>query len=720
MDFLSTKGEMLSQVELQQIAHSAFDMKNHNFMSCKLGKLVPTRIDELYPGDTIKGHIEAVANFEPLAGPIMGSMVMKQESFYVSLIECWKNAHKFFTAKKGFDIPVPSVSPRRVFNVFAEGFSRTPGGQRFPLIVDLVAAVDMLHDMAAIVDNSSLDSDDIAELNASNASIWEMFRSVYDNLQNVGEYYMVFDLVDPVRQHFKSEILGTIGTGGFDNSDTRVGKAFADLINATSAELATERKAYFDIYARAILDVAKYNFTYFFGVSSLLDYIGWPTFDNWDAYFEDIAKWLEERGEGLGVSAPEYLYSEIPLGWLKFRALYLCWYWNYRDQLLEMDAYDPEEDDFLADVVSDKQIFLLSLLRVRCWYKDTYTTALTNTGSGNFRVPVESSPISQYNDLEWTYYYDNNEENEILLDSKDFQSAFDAGATIAKITIGDIEYSVPMNYLSGVMNSGVFDSNSSSASYSLSYDLFDRLRRLQSFTKKELALGYEVRDVIFAHFMVNLSDIRNRIPELLARGRDEVDVNVIINNTDVPEGQPAGDKTAVAWAKGQTSQIDYFVQEWGYFINFLTIMPIQSYTGGLDRSWLKLQRFDFAWPDFATLGMDAVYNCELSAPRGEYALAGLNDRTAMSVFGYQGRYYDLKSKRDETHGRLRTDLRYLTFTREWNEANPPKLNYIFVHCWPSLEMFVTDDPNSDVVRQLDVMHNLKYHRAFPVPSEYIN
>lgn len=708
MDRLSTNGQMLSQVELQKLPHSSFDMANHNFLSGKLGKLIPTRIDEVYPGDTIKGHIQAVSNFEPLVGPIMGSMVTKQESFYVPLNEVWKNADKFFSAKKGFDTPMPAVSPYDVYGAY----------QSLGLIPDLPTFVDYLEDLYDTLTADPYVSDDTIDVHTT---IVNDMMLIYNTLRSFGDQYYVRDLVQPILDKWQNDILGQISSHGVPSGqDTYLYEQVQNMVTAVDSNARFE---YFKLYVSAFLESMRYAFDYFFGPSSLLDYAGWPVNDNYEGYFNEIYKVLESVFVYPAPVSIDLTFSKIPLNWLKFRALYLCWYWNYRDQLLEQDAYDPESDEFLSDTVTPVQMILLTLLRVRCWYKDTFTTALTNTGTGNFKVPLDSNPLGDES-IKWNYYAgDSISDNEVLLDTKDYATAYTAGATIAKVTIGNIEYSVPMQYLQGAMDGGVnlglFRSNSNESSFGLSFDLFDRLRRLQSFTEKELLLGYEIDDVIYAHFMVRLSNIRMRIPELLSRGREEVQINTIVNNTDVPDGQPAGDKTAVAWSNCRTSDIHYFSEYWGYFISFYTVMPIQSYTGGLDRSWLKLNRFDFAWPDFATIGMDAVYNCELAAPRGEYAKNGLTDTEALAIFGYQGRYYDLKSKRDEEHGRIRTDLNYLTFSREWNSENPPKLNYIFVHCWPRLDMFVTDDPNVDVIKQIDVYHDIDYYRAYPVPSEYL-
>ena len=121
MDRLSTKGQMIDQIDLRNVPHSAFDRSNHNYGTGKLGTIMPTRLDEVYPGDMIKGAPEMVVNFEPLVAPLMGSMVLKQESFFVPLPQIWRHAHKFFTGKNGFNENMPSVTPLRIWHVYTAG-----------------------------------------------------------------------------------------------------------------------------------------------------------------------------------------------------------------------------------------------------------------------------------------------------------------------------------------------------------------------------------------------------------------------------------------------------------------------------------------------------------------------------------------------------------------------------------------------------------------------
>ena len=689
MDRLSTKGQMIDQIDLSAVPHSGFDRSNHNYFTGKLGAIIPTRLDEVYPGDRIKGTPKMVANFEPLVAPIMGSMVLKQESFFVPLPQLWRHSYKFFTGKNGFNEKMPSVTPYKVFDVLRTAFlgnfiynigAGDPTDVGSSVGFDFI--VNVLSNLYAALQVS--DNCKFSDLSDDNGNLFECLRNritdFYADLTTTYGDRKMLDLVEPLMKHLRT----------WQNSSEI--ETLTALLENTDASFASRQKAILEF--SGLLGSILYDIhQYWFGPSSVLDYMGWPitTPDNLkvdtavpEYGVENIFQNAVYRNILLYSSVDlneevESLFSRIPLCFLPLKAYYLCWYWNYRDQLLETGILDPEEDEFLGSNITDNVIIYCTLLRQRCWFKDAYTTALTNTGDGNLLVPTDTG------DAQISYeFYDAGGK---LIETKDAGDAIAAGATICKVYGAQFNYSVPMNYFGSMISdySSQYPTDRKDNVGYLSLDLFDRIKRLRSVVQKRLILGYEVDDVVYSSFMVRMSNVRIHIPEILGRGRDAVQISTIVNNTSTDQ-QIAGDKTATAWVDGTMSEHNYFSEEWGYYLQFATIMPIQSYAGGIQRLYLKQEPFDFMWPEFATMGMDAIYNCELAAFGSQ-----LTDDNGMKVFGYQGRYYDLKYRQDEEHGRLRTDLNYLTFSREFNNDNLPKLNYMFVHCWPRLDGFVVED-----------------------------
>lgn len=708
MDRLSSKGQMIDQIDLRSVPHSGFDRSNHNYGTGKLGTLIPVRLDEVYPGDRIKGKPEMVVNFEPLAAPLMGNLVLKQESFFVPYILLWRHAYKFFTGKNGFNDPMPCISPRQIFDIYVNKVHSqlwtTIGTDSATNKYGFGKIVDVLKSVYQSTTNQSFSS-------IYGKSFYNAFKELVTvqlkaTMQAVYGSRKMYDLVMPIIKLFED----------FQESETC--HTLAQQLEDPNNDL---KKVAIEA-GSSISHLIRQYFDFFHGPSSLFDYLGWPVPVDLDFMSEPYAFPIPEYGvkdefdvcvfKNITRASNDPIlphiqpyFSNIPLVFNPFKAYYLVWYWNYRDQLLETGILDPEEDEFLGSTITENIVLYCTLNRQRCWYKDTFTTALTNTGDGNLVVPTQS-PTEQ---IQYSFYDDDGQ----LTNTVDHREALAAGATYCKVTNGSITYKIPMNYL-GVPNTQLSSSltDQSTSSY-LSLDVFDRIRRLRSYVQKRLILGYEVDDVIWSSFMVKLTNVRMHIPELLGRGRDAVQINTIVNNTSTAE-QIAGDKTATAWAHGQQSEMDYFSEEWGLFLTISTIMPIQSYSGGMQRLYLKRDPLDYFWPEFATMGMDAIYNTELAAVGTR-----LRDDQGMMVFGYQGRYYDLKSRMDEEHGRLLTDLNYLTFSREWDKDNPPKLNYIFVHCWPRLDGFVIDSPLVDLFRY-DCYNAHAWERRLPVPSEIVS
>lgn len=703
MDRLSTNGQMIDQIDLRNVPHSGFDRSNHNYGTGKLGTLVCTRLDEVYPGDRIKGKPEMVVNFEPLAAPLMGSMVLKQESFFVPYIQLWRHAYKFFTGKNGFNDPMPNISPKAIFDVYCNY-------HHYDTFITLGQPSEQTKGLANVVYSLYVFYHDLE--GSPNIKFSEEYGfTLYERMKywlNItkAKYktlfipYKMMDLVSPALSSFE-DFVESKELEEF-HVEFESGHCSQNSVLALGKRLG---------------QIMQDMFVYFHGPSSLFDYLGWPVPTDYKVYSSGGREFVVSQNlfeyavyrniliygsVNLKEDYLDPLFSKVPLNFMPFKAYYLIWYWNYRDQLLETGILDPEEDEFLGTSITDEMVVYCTINRQRCWFKDTFTTALTNTGDANLIVPTGEDAFGS----KYFEFYDS--ENK-LLDTSDYEDAIAAGATICKVSSSNIEYKIPMNYLS----SGSFgDSLQHSNSDYISLDLFDRIKRLRSFVQKRLILGYEVDDVIWSSFMVKLSNVRMHIPEILGRGRDAVQINTIVNNTTTQQ-QIAGDKTATAWAHGLQSEMDYFSEEWGLFLTISTIMPIPSYAGGLQRLYLKKDALDFAWPEFATMGMDAVYKTELASLGSR-----LTDEQGLEVFGYQGRYYDLKSRLDEEHGRLLTDLNYLTFSREWDQDNPPQLNYIFVHCWPRLDGFVIESPLVDVFRY-DCYNAHAWERRLPVPSTIV-
>ena len=112
----------------------------------------------------------------------------------------------------------------------------------------------------------------------------------------------------------------------------------------------------------------------------------------------------------------------------------------------------------------------------------------------------------------------------------------------------------------------------------------------------------------------------------------------------------------------------YYVEEHGYILGILSIMPKTAYQQGIHRTFTKFDPLDYYWPSFANIGEQEVKLKEL------YAYTADNEDT----FGYVPRYAEYKFLSNRVAGEFRTSLNYWHLGRIF--ANKPGLNADFLEC----------------------------------------
>ncbi|MBR5854410.1 MAG: hypothetical protein IKY87_01860, partial [Paludibacteraceae bacterium] len=397
--------------------------------------------------------------------------------------------------------------------------------------------------------------------------------------------------------------------------------------------------------------------------------------------------------------------SDKPMKALNLRVLYLIWYNNYRDQLLEKDALKPRKDD----TISDAEMVILTIPRHRCWEKDSYTTALDNPATADAVVPMLSQRTVDvaYQNMEGVGTVEADRANMDI-----YQVRFSDGTT----------FDIPTNFLSGM--SPRDGTNIDVANQYFSLHVLDAVKRAQKFLRKALFYGNRIQDFIYTTWGVKHLDARLRLPEILSSSVDMAEISTLVNNTTVVtdlSSTVAGDRSGLAKGYDKGNYFERYCEESGVIMSIFCIIPQPTYAYGSDRQYYKLDRYDYPIPDFATLGMDAIYDSELvSLPTKVW-----NDNFELVsdplIFGYQGRYYDSKFRQSTEHGEFLTTQDMYTFGRRWNMYDPdgrPKLNYEFVHCFPPLHMFVMEDRTEDYWRA-NIHHETMAELTLPYHSIYL-
>lgn len=763
MDALKSKGQMLDQINLEQIPRSGFDLSYNNKGTGKIGRIIPIRCMETLPGDSIKGSTQIAMQFEPLAVPILANMRLKSETWYCPNHILWDGWDNFIT--KGQDLSDTSKVPSfTLVKCLTEVINQVTG--QFPaqcLTGDLSVYVNgsttaSINNTLVCIDNIILavknmrnklitprtdQTDDLLDYTIPIIDDYLAYLDNYlsegyrlniprdnPNIQDV-EYYFGDNLL-AVRFapmfRYKTEIYNGVSYlpmsygdeaehWGYVGSDNVGNKNLTEYDLKLYSYLKDKQISEHYYFVPSDFAVRFFHFFYdmikpFVGLGSNLDYLGYRTYTPLEAYFMFTASLNEDfqhrQDDSEGNVVPssqfitktfffgEYFGGQMSSGYgssmsiLPLRALYAIWWNNYRDQLLETAAPEPCS---LSSISSD-ELWHLLCPRLRCWSKDTFTTSLANTGTGNMVVPISNS-LSGYRTA---YDFANDTKEDIL----------DLDKTSFKLSDGT-QIDLPTRFIDAMHSK---KSGGTYLKYGFSLDMLRRAGRTEKWIQKALIYGNRIQDALFTHWGVKIKNERIQLPEFVTSSVQMVKIDTILNNTTTSESV-AGDKAGFASAYDEGNGFDFYSPENGILLSLMSILPEQSYSGGVPRFISKLSIFDFAFPEFAQIGMDAVYMNEIATLN--FSLAA-DKGVDNEVFGYQGRYYDYKCKQDEEHGELKSTQDMYTFSRTYNmyDVNSrPKLNYRFVHCHPSLDMFVVDDQSQDQFRY-DIHHSVACSRALPV------
>lgn len=410
-------------------------------------------------------------------------------------------------------------------------------------------------------------------------------------------------------------------------------------------------------------------------VGTLLDYMGVPP-----------------QPEG-GVD-DEFL-MDTKLSSLPFRAYALIWNEYYRDQNL-MDPIEFSKGDGLE---STADLIKLLTLRYRAWEKDYFTSALPspqkndpigiNAAGHNMSVELDLAKISA------------NQRQQILTT----QSSPAANATINRGAQGDL-------YLAG-QGQGNFpgawlDPNGTFVVSGDNYITIEQLRqqmRLQEFMEDLMRGGSRYAEVVRNMFGVTPDDLRLGRPQYLGGGKQNLVISEVLQQSQTVQNESAlGDMAGHAISIGSDNRFKGFFKEHGLIIGIMSVRPRSEYGQGVDKFFLKDDRYQFAFPRFAHLGEQPVLN-------GEVFFSG--DGKNNQGFGYQPIYEEYRHKPSTVHGDLRTNLAWWTLNRRFTSR--PNLNADFVQMSPSdfHDIFALTSASDGSHLICEVEHLIKAVRPLP-------
>ena len=392
------------------------------------------------------------------------------------------------------------------------------------------------------------------------------------------------------------------------------------------------------------------------GVGSLWDYFGLPLNVVPKVYVKDPESGASIEHDAV-LAFPKMVYNLV--------------YGEYfRDQNL-MDFPDP----------------MSSIVRNKCWKRDLFTSALPWQQRGVApALPLSGTlPVS----------FVNNAGDGAFLNHSSYKwgSIFPVSGDSTKLGFdikgtgvldADVTAGSQMHSVSGsvdLSNAGTFTIAELRASF-----------QLQKWLERSARGGTRMKEILLAHFGEAPSDEVLSRPAFIGHTSTPILISEVLQTSETTSESAQGNLSGhgVSASRGYIGK--YHAKEFGYIITLGCIVPDTSYSQGINRQFTKHSRWDFFWPETMFLSEEAVRQMEI--------FAGDDAAENASVFGYQSRFYELRSRQNIFCGNFRSDLKFWHMGREFGDA--PLLNESFVKMVPTKRIFASIEEPGFLVDHFNV------------------
>lgn len=425
-------------------------------------------------------------------------------------------------------------------------------------------------------------------------------------------------------------------------------------------------------------------------IGSLPDFLGLPITQ---------ADWLSTGGTHLDIgpfAAYQHIYNSY-----------------FRDQNMEiLEDADPDTTTlFLVDNYLDtqgnisvafvqNQLDNLFKLRKSAWKKDYFTSALPSPQAGDdVLIPLgQTAPV-------FAHEVGNDDDpfspdaNGVKWENPD---AYQTG-TVAAGTNYDDYLAISGSHSLGQPENLVADLSEASM---LSVNLFRQLIQLQGFKEIAERGGTRYPEMVNSFFGAFLPDYWFGRPLYLGGQIQPISIGEVVQTSQTTSGESGsaqGYRAGIASSYGKTKTVRLSAPCHGFLMGILRILPEATYQQGIERMWTRNSLYDYAFPQFANLGEQEIYNREIFASSSENTDAG--------IFGYAPRYAEYKTGHTHVAGKFRSDLDYWHFGRVFE--NLPSLNreFVMMENMDYDPFNVTDGTTEHVY--VDLYNDIKARRRLP-------
>lgn len=229
--------------------------------------------------------------------------------------------------------------------------------------------------------------------------------------------------------------------------------------------------------------------------------------------------------------------------------------------------------------------------------------------------------------------------------------------------------------------------------------------QIQKWMERNARCGVRYVEFLRAHFGIAPHDETLQRPEYIGGSKSPLIVSEVLQTSASGENTtPQGTFTGHGISADHTYIGRYVAREFGWIIGVMYIRPEASYSQGIPRCFTRESRYDFYFPEFANLSEQAISEKEI------YGVPGTPPETLNRIFGYQGRFDELRHAQSKFCGAMRDTLNYWHLGRTFSDA--PNLNGDFITCNPSKRIFAVQNIPEVIVNFANIIKAVR-----PIPKD---
>lgn len=205
--------------------------------------------------------------------------------------------------------------------------------------------------------------------------------------------------------------------------------------------------------------------------------------------------------------------------------------------------------------------------------------------------------------------------------------------------------------------------------------------------------GTRITEYLLVQHGVKLSDKTAQRPEFIGGSDITIQIGEVAQTSETTSDSALARLGGTGYSRGAAAGRKFYTEQAGVLIGLMWTKPPTAYMYGVPRYLGKLDALDFMNPHFANLGDQEVYDYE----------AMRNPEDPDGIFGYLGRYDDLRARINRVHGDMRTSL------SEWHMArnnDRVALNGQFIAAVVPTRSFNVENTSDDYLVHQVVSHVL--------------